>query len=445
LNNDSDNYLKSDNESFISGISSSITSVNQNKIGKKNTQSSTVNLVYTEPIAKNWAMQLGYQIDYNTGKNNQLSYDYSNVTNQYDILNSSLSNQFKQTIVVNRPNVRLSYNSKKINYSFGSGFGFTNFDLFDQTYNKQYKRKYTNLFPSASFSYKYKNNGNFRINYNGNTTQPTIDQLQPLRNNQDFFNQVIGNPDLKQSFTNTINVSHNKYNILSETHMYQGFYITSTSNMITYNRDIDIENAKTISKAINTNGNFSGNFYMGYGFKIKKLELNGGINPSVSYNKSIISINNVLSNSKNINSNFSLYFYKTKEKKYEYYINNEFSNNRNSTSLNNEVKSFNSYNLSVDISYYFTKNLKITSNYNLYTRQKTIDFQNNLTNQLWNARLQRTFKNDEFTAYFLVRDILNQNIGIQRYNYGNTIGEVQNDRLKRYAMIGFTWNFKNKQ
>jgi hypothetical protein len=64
---------------------------------------------------------------------------------------------------------------------------------------------------------------------------------------------------------------------------------------------------------------------------------------------------------------------------------------------------------------------------------------------LWNARLQRTFKNDEFTAYFLVRDILNQNIGIERYNFGNVIGEEQNDRLKRYAMIGFTWNFKNKQ
>jgi hypothetical protein len=45
----------------------------------------------------------------------------------------------------------------------------------------------------------------------------------------------------------------------------------------------------------------------------------------------------------------------------------------------------------------------------------------------------------------LVRDILNQNIGIERYNYGNVIGEEQNDRLKRYAMIGFIWNFKNKQ
>lgn len=445
LNNDSDNFLKSDNESFVSGISSSITSINQNKIGKKTTQSSTVNLVYTEPIAKNWALQLGYQIDYNTGKNNQLTYDFSTLSNQYDILNTGLSNQFKQTITTNKPHLKMSYNSKKINYSFGSGFGFTNFDLIDQTYNNEYKRKYTNLFPSASFSYKYKNNGNLRINYNGATTQPTIDQLQPLRNNQDFFNQIIGNPDLKQSFTNSINISHNNYNLLSESHMYQGVYFRQTSNLITYNRDIDVENAKTTSKAINTNGNFSGNFYMGYGFKIKKFDMDAGINPSISYNKSIISINNVLSDSKNIDSNFSVYLSKTKEKSYEFYINNQFSNNRNSTSLNNEVKSFNSYNLSIDGSYYFNKNWKIISNYNLYTRQKTVDFQSNLTNQIWNARLQRSFKNDEFTAYFLVRDILNQNIGVERYNYGNVIGEEQNDRLKRYAMIGFTWNFKNKQ
>ena len=86
----------------------------------------------------------------------------------------------------------------------------------------------------------------------------------------------------------------------------------------------------------------------------------------------------------------------------------------------------------------------MTSNYDLYTRQKTDDFQNSLNNQIWNVRLQRTFKNDEFTAYLLVRDILNQNIGIERFNVGNVIGEEQNDRLKRYAMIGFTWNFKNK-
>ena len=85
----------------------------------------------------------------------------------------------------------------------------------------------------------------------------------------------------------------------------------------------------------------------------------------------------------------------------------------------------------------------MSKDYNLNSRQKTTDFQDNLTNQLWNARLQRTFKKDEFTAYIMVRDILNQNVGINRYNYENIVGEERNDRLKRYVMVGFTWNFKN--
>ena len=444
LNNASNNFLKSDNESFISGISSNKTALNQNKIGEKSTQSTNLNIIYTEPLNKKWAMQIGYQIEYNSGKNNQLTYDFSLASNRFDLLNTGLSNRFQQTIVVNKPNFKLSYNSKKINYSFGSGFGFTAFDLIDQTINKDYKRNFTNIFPSATFTYKYKNNGNFRINYNGSTVQPTIDQLQPLRNNQDFFNQIIGNPDLKQAFVNSINLSRNNYNMLSETHLYQGVNFRTTTNLITYNRDIDSQNAKTTSRAINTNGNFSGNFYMGYGFKIKKFDLDCGVNPSINFDKSVISINNNLSDSKNINSNITVYFSKTVEKSYEFFINNEFSYNRNSTSLTNEIKSFNSNNFSISGSYYFNDNWKMTTNYDLYTRQKTADFQNSLNNQLWNARLQRTFKNDEFTAYLLVRDILNQNIGIDRFNVGNVVGEEQNDRLKRYAMIGFTWNFKNK-
>jgi hypothetical protein len=86
----------------------------------------------------------------------------------------------------------------------------------------------------------------------------------------------------------------------------------------------------------------------------------------------------------------------------------------------------------------------IISDYQFYSRQKTVQFNNNLDNHLWNARLQRTFKNNEFTAYFLVRDILNENIGIERNFFSNTFTEVRNDRLQRYFLLGFTWDFKNK-
>lgn len=444
LNTDSNNFLKSSNESYEGGVFSSRDDVNQNKIGEKTNQNLALNVTYTEPIGKKFAMQFAYQVAHNTGESSYLTYDYSDVTGKYDVVVNSLSNQFKQTITTNKPNIKLSYNAKKINYSFGSGFGFTSFDLQDQTLNKEYKRSYTNFFPTANFSYKYKSNSNLRFNYQGATKQPTIDQLQPLRNNQDFFNQTLGNPDLKQSFANSISISHSSYSILTESHFYQNISFRTTSNLISYNKDIDPESAKTISTPINTNGNFSGNFYFGYGFKIKKIDLNVGLNPSVNYNKSILSINNKINNSSTLNSGFSIDLNKSKEKKYEFSLSNRLSNNRNSTSQNDEIKSFNTNTLSLDVGVYFREKWKLSTDYELNSRQKTSDFQTNLTNQLWNARLQRTFKNDEFTAYILVRDILNQNIGINRYVYENVIGEERNDRLKRYAMIGFSWNFKNK-
>jgi hypothetical protein len=444
LNTNANNFLKSSNESYDGGVFSSRDDVDQNKIGEKTNQNIALNVAYTEPIGKKFALQFAHQITYNSGESNYLTYDYSDVTGKYDLVVSSLSNQFKQTITTNKPNIKLSYNAKKINYSFGSGFGFTSFDLQDQTLNKEYKRNYTNFFPNANFSYKYKSNSNLRFNYQGATKQPTIDQLQPLRNNQDFFNQIVGNPDLKQSFTNSINLSNSSYSILTESHFYQSISFRTTSNLISYNKDIDPESAKTITKPINTNGNFSGNFYFGYGFKVKKIDLQVNLNPSVNYNKSVLSINNKTSNSKTLNSGFSIYLYKSKEKKYEFSLSNNFSNSRSSTSQNDEIKSFNTNNLGLDIGVYFREKWKLSTDYNLYSRQKTTDFQTNLTNQLWNARLQRTFKSDEFTAYIMVRDILNQNIGVKRSVYENTVSEEQNDRLKRYAMIGFTWNFKNK-
>lgn len=444
LNTNADNFLKSANESYEGGVFAFSNEVDQNKIGDKTNQNLALNVAYTEPIGKKFALQLSYQITHNTGNSNFVTYDFSDLTGKYDVVVDSLSNQFKQSITTNKPVLKLSYNAKKINYSFGSGFGFTSFNLQDQTLNKEYNRSFTNFFPTANFSYKYKSNSNLRVNYQGATKQPTIDQLQPLRNNQDFFNQVVGNPDLKQSFTNSINISNSSYSILTETNFYQSVSFRTTSNLISFNRDIDPESAKTITTPINTNGNFSANLYMGYGFKVKKTGMYVNLGPSVNYNKSVNSINNQINNSNILNSNFSVYLNKTKEKKYDINLSNTFSNSRNSTSQNNEVKSFNTNNLGLDVAVYFREKWKLSTDYNLYSRQKTVDFQTNLTNQLWNARFQRTFKNDEFTAYVMVRDILNQNIGINRFVYENTIGEERNDRLQRYAMVGFTWNFKNK-
>jgi hypothetical protein len=79
---------------------------------------------------------------------------------------------------------------------------------------------------------------------------------------------------------------------------------------------------------------------MGYGIKLKKLDMYVNVSPSANFNRSVNSINGQINNSNNLNSNFSVYLSKS-EKKYDINLNNTFSNSRNSTSQNNEVKSFN--------------------------------------------------------------------------------------------------------
>ena len=442
LGTEGENFLRSLNESYIPG-NSFTQQLDQLKNSDKSTQKILGRVVYTEPIAKRYSMELGYELSYSAGQNNQVTYSFTPATGKYDAKVDSLTNDFDQRITINKPSVKFNYADKKLKINWGSGFGFTHFDLADNTLRIPYIRNYTNFFPSASLNYTYKNNRNLRFYYNGNTTQPTIDQLQPLGNNSDYFNQFIGNPDLKPSFTNQFNLSHNSYDFIKDRWMYQSINFRQTSNAITYNRRIETS-GKTTSKPINTNGNYSVNIYAGGGGKIKKIDTRIYINPNFSFSKFADVINDTTNFTHNISTGLSLYLNKTKDKKYDFALSNDFNYNSNKTTQRNTKDHYYTYTLYAEATIYFKKVWSINTDYTFNARQKTAQFQDNLNNSLWNARFQKTFKNNEFTAFIKVRDILNQNIGIDRSFNGNILTEERNDRLKRYWLVGFTWDFKNK-
>ena len=444
LNNQGLNYLKSFNEAYLNGIVSGSRDLDQMKDYNTSTNNLSAKIVYTEPLAKKYSLELAYQLAYNNGTNNQLTYTYTPFSKKYDVLVDSLSNQFKQNILQNIPSARINYADKKLKINIGSGFGFTSFDLKDITYDKDYTRNYVNFYPTANINYTYKPNHGIRFNYSGNTTQPTINQLQPLRNNNDYFNQYIGNPNLKPSFTNSLNVSHNSYNFLKDIWMYQSINVREISNSITSNRIINVDSGKTTTQPINTNGNVAINFYGGFGFKIKKIDTRFNLSPQISYNKYADIINSKKSFSKTITPGINIWISKEKEKKYEVSIGDQFNYNANTTSQNDTKIHFNTNTISFNGALYVKKVWSLRTDLQYYSRQKTLQFNSNLNSTQWGARLQRTFKNNEFTAYISVHDILNQNIGIDRSFYSNTYTEVTNYRLKRYFLIGFAWDFKNK-
>ncbi len=448
LNNDAANYLQQDFRDYQSGSLPGQT--NQFTAIDKSTQKLTSKIIYTEPLSKKFSLELGHEISLNSGKNYNSTYQYSAASGKFDERIDSLTNNFDQTIILNKPSFKINYAGKKIKYNFGAGVGFTNFNLMDISLNKDYIRNYTNFFPTGLFTYSYKNNHSLRFSYNGSTRQPTLNQLQPLRNNNDQFNQYIGNPKLEQSFTNSFNLSHNSYNFLKEFYSYQSFNASFTSNAITNNRIINPATGYTVTQPINTDGNMNINFWTGMGVKLKKSGIRLNLNPNLSFNKFADVVNSVTNYTKNLNAGVSVGAYKSKDKKYDFSINNNFTYNRNTNSFagnsskSSNINYFSSNTLSAEATVYYKKVWSVNTDYDFYFRQKTNAFSNDLSNHLWNARLQRTFKKNEFTAYLKVRDILNQNIGISRSYNGITYTEERNDRLKRYWMLGFTWDFKNK-
>ncbi|MEO5501783.1 MAG: outer membrane beta-barrel family protein [Ginsengibacter sp.] len=444
LDNNGIALLKSINEAYFNGLPSSNQDINQQKDYDQSTKNLSAAFVYTEPLTKTLSLQLGYQFAYNYGNNNQITKEYTNSTGKYDEQVDSLSNDFKQNIFQNIPSAKINIANKKLKLNAGSSFGFTQFDLQDITYNKDYKRSYINFYPTVNGTYTYKPNRSIRFNYTGSTTQPTVNQLQPLRNNTDYFNQVIGNPDLRPSFTNNFNVSHQNYNFLKDIWMYQSVYVSFVQNAITTNNIINLDSGKTVSQPSNVNGNYYANFYGGFGFKIKKIDTRIQFSPNFSLDRYASFINNQKSYSKTFSPGLSLYISKSKEKKYDVSVNNEFNYSTNTTSQNNTKIQYYTNNLSFYGTLYIKKVWSINTDYSFFFRQKTITTDKDITTNLWNARVQRTFKNDEFTAYVSVRDILDQNIGVDRNFSGNTYSQEINDRLKRYFLIGFTWNFKNK-
>lgn len=444
LNTTGTTFLKSDNEIYQHGIVTTSEKYDRQKDYNKKTQLIVTKMIYTEPLSKTFSLEVNYELSLNSGKNNQTTHSYSPISNKYDEMVDSLTNLFDQKITTSKPGFKISYNSKKLKYSFGSGIGITRFDLMDRTFNKDYVRNYTNFFPSANLNYDYKSGHSLRIGYNGNTRQPQINQLQLLRNNDDYFNQYLGNPLLKPSFSNNLYLNHSSYDFIKESSIYEGLSFTQTSNAITDSRTINATTGKTISEPMNTNGNFSFYFYSGIDFKIKKLDLHIGGGPRANYSHSTEIINGENNVSKNLSTSISIYLSKSKDKKYDINFSNTFTYNSNSTQQFNRVIKYNTNELTFDGTVYIHKVWAIKSDISYYLRQKTVQFQDNLSNQLWNARLQRTFKKNEFTAYFAIKDILNQNTNISRSFYSNTLSSITNERLRQYWLVGFTWDFKNK-
>lgn len=171
---------------------------------------------------------------------NKLTHEFDELSQDYTRSIDSLSNIFNYRVQTNGGGLVFALKNEKYNFRFGTNAESSIYLRENKVDSMIVNDQAFIWLPSASFNYKFSRTSNFRFSYNGNTKQPSISQIQPIRDNSDPLNQVKGNPDLAQSYSQNFNVSYNIWKAISSMSIWTYANFGNTFNQIVSNNVIDI-------------------------------------------------------------------------------------------------------------------------------------------------------------------------------------------------------------
>jgi hypothetical protein len=174
-------------------------------------------------------LELSYSLGVNNNDNDRIT-KIKNQNGKYESQVDTLSNSFTFNRLVNTPGISIRWNKKKYGLTVGASAGFNNFIQKNNSENLTTRYSFVNFFPRANYTYKIKPSQSFRVSYDGYSSAPTLEQLQPIRVNTDPLNVYTGNQDLKQSFRHTFSTGYNSYNVLKEKNVFSNLNFTITRN-----------------------------------------------------------------------------------------------------------------------------------------------------------------------------------------------------------------------
>ena len=391
---------------------------------------------YSEPLSKKFSLQTAYSFKTVASNSHKLVFDKA-LNNK---LIDSLSNNFDFNNFSNIGKIILQYRAKKFTFSGGAEATLTTFELNDLDRKNKFNRNYLNWAPQSNFNYKVGKNTSLSLNYYGNTRQPSLDQLQPIRQINNPLYQIVGNPNLKPSFNNNVGLNFNTYQQKSQMYMYAYIGYGFTKNAVVSSSTVDDVN-KTVSTYINLNG--TNNIYAGasYNKSFSKIHFNTSLNLNYNLSNSVSILNNKLN--KNVNNSISLrprFSYYGDKVQLEYNPSFTISNSKSSIGAINNGENFN-HNHEISGNIELPYNVQFNTSLSLSYQPPNSSFSTPINIALWNAYLsQKILKSKELEIKLSVSDILAQKIGFNRYVGGNNISEYTNSFIPRYVLIGLNYN-----
>jgi len=207
----------------------------------------------TKAFKHDWKLEGGVKTSFVKADNDMQFFDASSGTS---IIDTDKTNHFIYEENINAIYGNVSKKWKKFSTNFGLRVENTNVTGTQITTNQINKKNYTQLFPSAVFSYDLSEKNNLEINFSRRITRPSYNQLNPFKFYLDPTTYRAGNPELNPQTTMNYELTYSLSNKYFATLSY-----SKTSNNITDVIKPVVENGENIT--VQTNENLSSASYFG--------------------------------------------------------------------------------------------------------------------------------------------------------------------------------------
>lgn len=429
----------------LSYINNKITNdsiLDQQNTRKGENSTYSANLIYTEPLGKKSLLEFNTYLSKSIGSSSRRIFDRNNATDNYDLLNTRLTNEFNSEYTYSGGG--MSYRSNQKKYNFSTGFSLQKAVLDGENISAKTKlsQSFQDILPNATFRYNFSQTKNLNVDYRTSTNQPSITQLQPVLDQSNINRQSIGNPDLKRSYVHNLNIRFFSSKILAGKSFFSTLNASTTNNSIV-NYDSVLPNRTILTKPVNVDGAYRINGSLNYGFGIKKLKsrlsfgLNAGLNNNISYANGLL--NTIVTKSTGPSMSYTYIVDDVIDINLTARYSFSNTNNAVNPTLNTNflTKVF-----GADMTNYLPFNIVLNQSFNYAINTGRAEGFNTAI-PIWNASFSKFFmKNKRAEIKMSAFDLLNKNIGINRNVSQNQIVDRSYNVISQYFLLSFTYSLQ---
>lgn len=417
-------------------------------------------LVYSEPIFKGGFLQFRYNYQYKYSKSDRSTYDI--MESLFDNADLVLPQGYKdpENLILDEEqskfaeyrnyihDVSLSLRVIREKFRLNAGVNFI-----PQESQMEYKyqgidtavvRHVKNFSPNIRFRYRFSKQTQFRLDYRGSTSQPSMTDLLDVTDDSDPLNIVKGNPGLKPSFSNRISSEFSTFNPEKQRNIMARAEYSNTLNSISSQMTYDSTTGARTTMPQNINGQWNAMAMLGFSTALKnqKFTINSFTMGRYSNQPSFLLQDE--KTMKNETNNLTLM-----EHMRFNYRSDLFDVSLNGSiryaDVNNKLQSSNNMN-TYDFSYggeatvRFPWNMEITTNLSNSSRRGYSSASMNTDELIWNAQLSQNFlKGNAATITFQIFDILRNQSNVSRNITASMRSDTEYNSINSYCMIHFIY------